>query len=238
MNDYELFAQYYDSVMGDRSEYIQLIKTTIEKHKPNSRKILELGCGTGTLIIGLENNYKECYGIDRSVEMLEKAKNKKSTVEFKIADIINFQFPCKFDVIICVFETLNNLQDIGEWESVFKNCHRYLHSSGLLIFDMFTNKRVLNFEKEHSIIKRIGNVIMNLNIVSLKLERTIIWNFEFYDFVKKDITGKFKIEGKTYSMSNVIDILSEFKIIDIKDFRNPLVPIPDSERLLFIAERI
>ena len=56
VTDYTGFARFYDRIMGDRDEEIARIRTYISKYLPGARSLLELGCGTGALLAGLDKS--------------------------------------------------------------------------------------------------------------------------------------------------------------------------------------
>jgi ubiquinone/menaquinone biosynthesis C-methylase UbiE len=50
MRSYEVFAPFYDAVQGDRAEHVTYMRELIEKHHPTARTVLELACGTGSIL--------------------------------------------------------------------------------------------------------------------------------------------------------------------------------------------
>ncbi len=69
MSIYSGFAPFYDRIMGDRSAEVDRIRSYISRHWPGARSLLELGCGTGALLAGLDGDL-DLTGIDQSSEML------------------------------------------------------------------------------------------------------------------------------------------------------------------------
>ena len=47
----------------------------IKEYNPEGKKVLDLGCGTGSTLVNFSEKY-ECSGLDLSEEMLKKAKIK------------------------------------------------------------------------------------------------------------------------------------------------------------------
>ena len=62
MPSYEIFGNFYDAVMGDRSEAAERLSELIREAKPNGRNVLELGCGTGSMLKHLQDSYRSCLG--------------------------------------------------------------------------------------------------------------------------------------------------------------------------------
>ena len=75
MQSYEVFAPFYDGVMGDRAEHATYLRELISKHHPEARHALELACGTGSVLMQLHGDY-EVTGVDRSEGMLAIATAK------------------------------------------------------------------------------------------------------------------------------------------------------------------
>ena len=72
MPGYDIFAQFYDAVQGDRAEHASYVRSLIRKHAPRARSVLELACGTGSVLKQLWTHY-EVTGLDLSEQMLEVA---------------------------------------------------------------------------------------------------------------------------------------------------------------------
>ena len=71
--------------------------------------MLEFGCGTGALLAGLAGDLN-LTGVDQSPEMLShaQARNLPHTTLVQ-ADMTKFALDERFDVAICMFDTLNHL---------------------------------------------------------------------------------------------------------------------------------
>jgi predicted TPR repeat methyltransferase len=103
MPSYEIFGKFYDAVMGDRSEAAERVTELIREIKPNARNVLELGCGTGSMLKHLQDRYKVS-GLDISSRMLSIAGKKVSRAKLFRQDMVDFQINARFDVIFCVFD--------------------------------------------------------------------------------------------------------------------------------------
>ena len=136
--DYDVFARFYDAVMGDRATQAHQLAKWIDEYceKPVT-SLLELGCGTGSVLAGLSHIPSRA-GLDRSDRMLAVARQKLSGVRLVGGDMETFELGARFDVVVCVFDTINHLLDFAEWERLFDRVHRHLADSGLFIFDVNT----------------------------------------------------------------------------------------------------
>src|SRR5262249_41688764 len=108
MADYDTFAKFYDLVMGARTPGIERVRRYIERYRPSAASLLELGCGTGAVVAGLAEGMR-ITGIDLSTEMLKVATRNVPEARFVEGDITAFSLGEKFDVVICVFDTINHL---------------------------------------------------------------------------------------------------------------------------------
>jgi SAM-dependent methyltransferase len=123
--------------MDDARPKIARVVSFIEHYHPGAGSLLELGAGTGTILAGL-GAYAPLTGIDRSPQMLEIARAKVPGARLIEADITAFELHERFDVVICVFDTLNHLATFRAWQALFERAHAHLTSRGLFIFDVNT----------------------------------------------------------------------------------------------------
>ena len=70
---YDQIARYYDLLHGDLTEDIEFVIRLAEK---SGGPVLELGCGTGRLLLPLVRIGQKTTGLDNSEEMLAVAKAK------------------------------------------------------------------------------------------------------------------------------------------------------------------
>ncbi len=141
MTDYAGLAGFYDRIMGDRSEEVARVQAYVAKHLPLARSLLELGCGTGALLAGLAPGLAVT-GIDRSPQMLARAAESVPAATLVQADMTDFWLPARFDVVICMFDTLNHVPSFDGWLSLFSRVHEHLADGGLFIFDVNTAGRL------------------------------------------------------------------------------------------------
>src|SRR5580658_520180 len=106
MTIYAKFASFYDDIMGDRAETIDQIRAYLTKYLPTATSMLELGCGTGALLAGFAGDLTVA-GIDQSPQMLAIAGQNVPTATLIQADMTEFSLGRRFDVVICMFDTLN-----------------------------------------------------------------------------------------------------------------------------------
>lgn len=94
--------------------------------------VLEIGCGTGTTLAGLNGTHKT--GIDFSPAMISQAKMEHPELEFYVMEAENITLNKKFDVVIIsnVIGYFDNVSDV--LPQIQKVCH-----SGTRIFISYYN---------------------------------------------------------------------------------------------------
>jgi SAM-dependent methyltransferase len=134
---YERFSSFYDAVMDDPGPRADQVTTWIDRYLPHASSLLELGCGTGSILARMPSTLS-LTGLDRSPEMLAVARGKVPTARLVEVDMTSFSLEESFDVVVCVFDSLNHLLSFADWQSMFDSVHQHLSQDGLFIFDVNT----------------------------------------------------------------------------------------------------
>lgn len=137
MPAYERFSTFYDAVMDDPAPRAERVARCIDAYMPGTSSLLELGCGTGSILAGL-TSVPALTGLDRSPEMLHLARAKVPDARLVEGDMEFFALGERFDVVVCVFDSLNHLLTFDAWKSMFRAVHDHLVDGGLFIFDVNT----------------------------------------------------------------------------------------------------
>lgn len=108
--------------------YEGILKRLKEK---TSGKILDIGCGTGNVLVQLANGKRELYGIDLSEKMAETAtKRLGEKAVVTVADAQFIPYPERtFDILICN-ASFHHYPHPGE---VLREMHRVLKPGGMLL---------------------------------------------------------------------------------------------------------
>ena len=137
MPSYDRIARFYDAVMDDPAPRADRVARSIERYRPGARSLLELGCGTGSILARLAK-VPFLTGLDRSPVMLAAAREKVPTARFVEGDMSSFDLGERFDVVISVFDSINHLVDFDAWRATFDGVHAHLTDGGLFVFDVNT----------------------------------------------------------------------------------------------------
>ena len=147
MNQYDTFAHHYDAVVGQREDVALFLQKLLKKYAPKAKTLLELGCGSGSMLKILSRRY-QARGIDLSAKMVEIAKSKAPRAKVSVGDITKFSFDERYDAIICPFDTINHVTSFPAWKRVFANAHRHLNAGGTFIFDVNTEAKMERYATE------------------------------------------------------------------------------------------
>jgi SAM-dependent methyltransferase len=185
MGIYAKFAAFYDDLMGDRSDTIDQIRAYLTKHLPTATSLLELGVGTGALLAGFDGELA-LYGIDQSPEMLAIAEQRLPGATLVQGDMTKFSLGQRFDVVICMFDTLNHLPDWGAWTELFQRAHEHLVEGGLFIFDVNTIGRLRGLGRQHPYVEDFGDNTLIMNITPTDTD-VFIWEVKIFEHLEEDV---------------------------------------------------
>lgn len=190
--------------MSGEKEILEPLSKICARYSPVPKKVLELACGTGTILQKFTKN-SEIYGVDLSTEMLVQAKKKIPQGTFYKQDIAKFSLTKKFDLILCMFDAINHLNSFREWSQVFKNAAKHLDDNGIFIFDINSIGRLTSGLSYPPYVKYIGKDIIILSIQPTRMKSTVDCRYQF-------IINK---SGKTYRLYEEHIIETSFPIPQI-----------------------
>ncbi len=101
----------------------------------NAKKLLDVGCGSGSLLELLKNKY-EVAGIDKDQKSVSTARKVHPKLKFFRADMRSFRLKDRFDIITCVC-AIDHGDDLRhDFPKTLKNMCSHLSKKGMIIFDM------------------------------------------------------------------------------------------------------
>jgi SAM-dependent methyltransferase len=178
---YEVFGDFYDAVMGDRAEAAEQLRELIRATEPNANNVLELGCGTGSILKHLQDAY-EVSGLDTSSKMLSIARKKVPRAKLYRQNMVDFQIADRFDVIFCVFDSINHVRRFPDWKKVFAGVSRHLSPGGCFIFDVNTQRKLERVIGEPPWVHWFGRNLLIIDVTALQ-KRGSNWNVKVFEFM-------------------------------------------------------
>jgi SAM-dependent methyltransferase len=141
---YDGFARYYDA---DYRNYVDDLELILTLAAECGDPILELGCGTGRVLLPLALQGYSVTGIDISEPLLAIARDKlaaldgsalRSGVDLHRADMCSLDLPRKdYSFAFCTSNTLMHLASAQDQLAALRNTHRHLRKGGSLLIDLF-----------------------------------------------------------------------------------------------------
>lgn len=220
---YATFCRYYDNVLMHVNfprwkNFI--LKEYLTQKKKNPSRIVDLGCGTGSLLGEFRDIRASKIGIDISEDMLEVARTIHKNIQFIQGDLQNFQLNEKADLIFCTHDSLNYLRNLKSIEKHFKCVIKNLSREGLYFFDITS---------EHNLMENFHGKTIEENIP----EGRLIWRNEYIQGKRKIISElEFITKGKSikeihiqkyYPPDEILQILNKLGFTVIKmgsDYKN------------------
>lgn len=140
---YEWLAYIYDDVMEhvNYKQWARYLKTIVKSESKNVNKLIDLSCGTGSLLSHLHLNKSNFYAADYSVPMLRMAIQKHIIPGKQYLSLDFKELPFKeksFSVVLAMYDSINYLLTKELSVQFFREVERILEPGGLLICDAVT----------------------------------------------------------------------------------------------------
>ena len=150
----EIIGELYDNVPVYKAR--RDIEFYADEARNTSGEVLELGCGTGRVLIPIARLGKKITGIDSSPRMLGQCKARlasepaavREVATLKAGDMRNLDLGRSFSLVTIPFRPFQHLITIADQIATLQSAHRHLEAKGRLIFDVF-NPNPRYFVDEH-----------------------------------------------------------------------------------------
>ncbi len=245
---YDKFARIYDRVMRgvDYPTWAEYILNLAAKFGFNSRRLCDLACGSGTLALLLAAKGCQVVGVDRSSTMLREAERKARRAKasglcWKEADMTDFQLGERFELVTCLYDSLNYLLSEQDVARCLEQVREHLEPSGGFIFDITTEYNIVanfadytfaeNFddfsyiwENKYNVLEKI--IVSDVTIFQKEGDR-------FYKFVETH-------RQRIYPTDTVEELVRQagFEILGTFDGFTLNAPGPKVERVHFVCKNV
>ncbi|MEM4634256.1 MAG: class I SAM-dependent methyltransferase [Candidatus Anstonellaceae archaeon] len=138
--DYDSQHELYDLIYGNYAEDLPFY---LHEAKKARGAVLEVGCGTGRILLRLLSEGVDAYGIDISQSMVAQLERKARKIgistsgRIKIADMRKFFFRKKFSLAIVPFRVFLHLLTTSDQLSALKCIRKSLKKGGRMILNFF-----------------------------------------------------------------------------------------------------
>jgi len=139
---WERFARWYDLDQGGFDEDIPFYQALAQR---TGSPILELGCGTGRLVLALACAGHHVVGVDNQPAMLAVAQQKvqaagpqmSGRIRLLPADMCDLDLPDRFRLAILAVNTFMHIADPQEQGQILGCVFRHLAAGAMLALDLF-----------------------------------------------------------------------------------------------------
>ena len=147
VDSYWTSAKYYDAAyaamndLADAPFYWELARQS-------GGPVLEIGCGTGRILVPIARDGIEIHGLDNSAPMLATLKEKlareapevRDRVSLHAGDMRDFRLSRKFPLVTIPFRPLQHMHTVTDQVRALTAAAAHLEKDGILAFDVFYPK--------------------------------------------------------------------------------------------------
>ncbi len=134
-------ARLYDLMYPQSGEVSTKVDFYLDLATAARRPVLELACGTGSVLLPIAARGIECEGVDLSSDMLTAAQAKFEakalSALFHIGDMASFDLGRRFGLIFIASNSLLHLHSADDIVRCFQSVHGHLRQGGRFAFDIF-----------------------------------------------------------------------------------------------------
>jgi SAM-dependent methyltransferase len=142
-DEYVVRADLYDFVVPYRTR--PDVDFFVDEARNSGGPVLELGCGTGRVLIPTARAGVEIVGLDRSPQMLEvcrrKVQDESSDVQSRIrlieGDMRRLELSQRFALVTIPFRPFQHLLEVDDQIGCLECVRRHLNDKGKLVLDVF-----------------------------------------------------------------------------------------------------
>lgn len=155
MAPYTRLASIYDHVMRhvNYERWARYLSDLFAKADFPVTSILDIACGTGSLLAHLHRLHFTVAGFDASFDMVsvarQKAKKQDRPLPLWQGNMGAFRVKQPFDACVCTYDSINYCLDLDGYLRVFNCVSESLRPGGLFIFDVCTERNSRKYFRNH-----------------------------------------------------------------------------------------
>jgi SAM-dependent methyltransferase len=152
---FQAYSQYYDLLYRDKdyAGEVDYLRRLVERERPGSRSLLDLGCGTGRHDFLLSELGYQVTGVDMSAEMLKVANAERARrlanaaqaepPKFAQGDVRSVRLGERFDVVVSLFHVMSYQVTNQDLLAALRTLREHVKPGGLVLFDAWYGPTVL-----------------------------------------------------------------------------------------------
>ena len=137
---YATIARYYDAEHTDKTDDLQMYSQLVAEY---GGPVLDIGCGTGRVMVHLAQEGIEVHGIDSEEAMLERARLKldmfphlREKLHFYRGDVLTFELDESFKLVLLSYNSLMHFHEQETQIDLLRRLRQWIDDDGLLIIDL------------------------------------------------------------------------------------------------------
>lgn len=245
---YDQFAYIYDDLMSDApyTDWVAYTKQIVAKYGSGNRnRLIDIGCGTGTLALLLAKEAFDVTGVDLSENMLAVAQQKAFDAGVSLPlfqmDMTEISGFGTFEVATVFCDSLNYLPAEEDVRKTFRSVRDLLKPNGLFLFDVHTLYKINTIFKDKTFADDSEDLSFIWQCEQVHEEGSVEHQLSF--FIQDD-DGRYSRFNeshlqRTFALEWYEQWLREtgFTIVSVTADFSSSAPDPSSERLFFAAKK-
>jgi ubiquinone/menaquinone biosynthesis C-methylase UbiE len=223
-----LLCRTYDGVYSVVRNPSGDIEFYVERARESGGPVLELGCGTGRILIPTALAGVECVGLDSSPEMLAVLREKKppANVQLVSGQLESFDFgERRFRLISAPFRVLQHLLDVDVQLAALANVRRHLAPGGAFVFDVFDPKlenmaQTFVPEGEGQAFTHEGHSMRRYDSIRKDLSQQVMSVTFRYEGGPKELQGTSEVKMRWYYRYELEHLLQRAGFSDLTFYRD------------------
>jgi SAM-dependent methyltransferase len=133
----ERSAELYELIFAadDHEAQVAYVNGVIEDRAPLARSLLDVACGTGWHLELFARRYPHVEGLDLSLAMLNRARERVPRVPLHQADMRVFEIGRTFDAVTCLSSSIVSMPDADALQEAIGTMARHLRPGGVLVLE-------------------------------------------------------------------------------------------------------
>ena len=223
---YDEIAEYYAEILCKMTE---------------GKRLLDMGCGTGSLTVRLAERGFEVIGQDASPEMLSIAAEKSSKVMWICQNMEETEIGGKVDAVISTLDSVNHLDGRDAVLNCFRRAADCLESGGAFVFDVNTVYKHREILGDNTFIYDVDGVYCAWTNTFDPQDNGVDIELDLF-FENEDGTysrGGESFRETAFSADEYRQMLETagFEVVNILEYLTYNIPKDDSEKLLISAKK-
>ncbi|MFK3938436.1 class I SAM-dependent DNA methyltransferase [Alkalihalobacillus sp. NPDC078783] len=246
--NYTGFASLYDYLMADApyAGWLEFVKESVQGQPLHGLKFIDVGCGTGELLLLMLKQGMNGTGLDLSPEMLTVARAKAEEEGFSPllieADMTSLPKLDEYDLVTVFCDSLNYLRSADDVQLAIAGFAQQLKKNGLLLFDVHSEYKIneefvgQTFADADEDVSYIWNSFSGVEPNSVEHELSFFAKTEFGHYERTD---ELHVQ-KTFSIDQYCTWLQHagFKVVSVTADFTQNEPTDKSERIFFKAIKL